>query len=61
MKKKTYFKPVVDILYTTTEIDVALNLSVAKGRGDNLEIGYGDEDDDVAPTTNHSHLWDEFE
>jgi hypothetical protein len=63
MKKKTYFKPVVDILYTTTEIDVALNLSVAKGRGDNLEIGYGDEDEDdyVDPTTNHSHLWDEFE
>ena len=29
MKKKTYFKPVVDILYTTTEIDVALKLSVA--------------------------------
>jgi len=50
-------------LYTTTEIDVALNLSVAKGRGDNLEIGYGDEDEDdyVDPTTNHSHLWDEFE
>lgn len=62
MKKRIYIQPETTISDMVSESAFATYLSKAKGRGDRLSIGYGeDEEDEVDPTANHNKVWDSLD
>lgn len=62
MKKRQYIQPEAIISEMISEKAFATYLSEARGLGDNLTIGYSeDEEDEVTPTANHNRVWDSFD